>query len=97
MQRAIQPQHKLSTQETEQLYRQGTRLAEVPRADSDWVVLQVLDSRRAGLELYLQSLASLDPLPTELVEFLNLQDSRIRISQNKITSGNTTSNIQDIY
>ena len=63
--------------------------------DSDWVLLQVLDSRRAGLELYLQSLASVDPLPTELLEFLNLQD--IRINQNNITSGNRTGNIHDIY
>merc|ERR1712110_843470 len=45
---------------------------------------KVLDSRRAGLELYLQSLASIDPLPDELLEFLGLQD--IRINQDNITS-----------
>ena len=48
--------------------------------------IQVLDSRRAGLEIFLQSLASIDPLPTELLDFLELGD--IRINQDNITSGN---------
>ena len=87
MQREILPQYQLSTQETEQLYSQGNILTEAETSDDDWAV-QVLDSRRAGLEIYLQSLASIDPLPSELLEFLDLQD--IRINQQKMTSGNVS-------
>ena len=47
---------------------------------------QVLDSRRAGLEIFLQSLATIEPLPAELLEFLHLQD--VRINQDNISSGN---------
>ena len=87
MQREILPQYQLSTQETEQLYSQGNILTEAETSDDDWAV-QLLDSRRAGLEIYLQSLASIDPLPSELLEFLDLQD--IRINQQKMTSGNVS-------
>ena len=37
-------------------------------------VSQVLDSRRQGLELYLQALTTIQPIPVELLEFLDLQD-----------------------
>merc|ERR1711953_693703 len=46
---------------------------------------KVLDSRRAGLEIFLQSLASFDPIPAELMEFLDLQD--ITINPHNMSSG----------
>ena len=84
MQRTVQPHYQLPAQETEQHHSQGKQVR-LMSSDHDRAG-QVLDSRRAGLEIFLQSLATIEPLPAELLEFLHLQD--VRINQDNISSGN---------
>ena len=58
------------------------------------IVSQVLDSRRQGLELYLQALTTIQPIPEELLEFLDLKD--ISINQTD-QSGNIEALHWDIF
>ena len=54
----------------------------------------MLDSRRQGLELYLQALTTIQPIPEELLEFLDLKD--ISINQTD-QSGNIEALRWDIF